>query len=72
MRVTDTIDLEQIFSSLIHKSKRLASKEENYTLNTKSSNSYNTKKCNYCKKIGQLEANCSIKNPKLKKDFEGF
>ena len=75
IRLNNSVNLETLFSSLIDESKRLSTKESNYSLNTKGYSKGNkskiNKKCNFCKKPGHLEANCFKKNPTKKpKDKE--
>ena len=77
LRVSSTIDLEQLYANLIDESRRLEAKEDNYSLLTKRRTTIikkNTKgnfikKCTYCSKLGHLEDTCFKKYLNKKEDF---
>ena len=78
---SNNLDLEQLYANLIDESRRLGSKEDNYSLITKGSTKGPTKafnkgttkafkKCNYCKKLGHLENTYFKKDPTKRKDYK--
>ena len=75
LRVNNTIDLEQLYANLLDESRRLGSKEDNYSLITKGKIAKSTlnktsKRCTYCKRTGHLEDTCFKKDPSKRKDYK--